>query len=423
MFCAATVFSVLTGILVAEPGDSAPKRLSTTGGKGGDSWPSLAELKKAAEAHNPKACALYGNALLRGENGAQQDTAQAMMFLREAATAGDADAAFRLGKIYDDGEYVTKDYPKALDYYTTAARAGLSEAQYNLGVMYVSGHGVKRNHTEGLAWLIVAVKNGAPADGEKQVRERLIKANRQRQITAAERRASEILEDGSEATPAAPPTTSSNSALPSIPLPDLSKEIEARQQKQRDDSPPVNLGTPRQTVLPWDSLLKLKDDAAKGTPSALWALGKVYLDGDLVTADTTRATELFEQAMATGNSDAAYQLGELYSKEYYAKRDEAKAFTCFQQAAHAKVPVPCAFYNVGACYTNGRGTERDLTEGLAWLILAKMHNVDPRSEGRIRAHLKATAPEQIGLAEKRAARLEQEIFSAQNKTATPTAQK
>lgn len=199
---AAVVFSILTSTLVATSGDNAPKILSTTGGKSGG-WNSLAELKKAAEAHNPKACALYGDALLRGEDVVKQDTAQALVFLREAAAAGEANASFRLGKIYDDGEFAPKDYAKALDFYTVAAKAGVSEAQYNLGVMYASARGVKRDYVEGLAWLIVATKNGAPAEGEAQVRERLVKTNRQKQIAAAEQRAAEILLNPATAAPRA----------------------------------------------------------------------------------------------------------------------------------------------------------------------------------------------------------------------------
>jgi len=228
--CAAVVFSILTSMLVAAPGDSAPKILSTTGGKG-DGWNSLAELKKAAEAHNPKACALYGDALLRGEDVVKQDTAQALLFLREAAAAGEANASFRLGKIYDDGEFAPKDYAKALDYYTTAAKAGVSEAQYNLGVMYASAHGVKRDYVEGLAWLIVATKNGASAEGETQVRERLVKTNRQKQITAAEQRAAEILQNPATAVPGA---NTSQVAIPPQPLAPAKVEL-------NDGTPPTKI--------------------------------------------------------------------------------------------------------------------------------------------------------------------------------------
>lgn len=230
--CAAVVFSILTSTLVAASGDSAPKILSTTGGKNGG-WSSLAELKKAAEAHNPKACALYGDALLRGEDVVKQDTAQALVFLREAAAAGEPNANFRLGKIYDDGEFAPKDYAKALDFYTVAAKAGVSEAQYNLGVMYASARGVKRDYIEGLAWLIVATKNGAPAEGEAQVRERLVKTNRQKQIAAAEQRAAEILQNPATAVPG---TSASPSPTSTPPKPLAPAKVELN-----DSAPPAKI--------------------------------------------------------------------------------------------------------------------------------------------------------------------------------------
>jgi len=438
ILCAAVALSVASTALVSAPGDSAPKLISTTSGKGGD-WANTAELKKAAEAHNPKACAQYGDALLRGD-GVQKDTAQAMMFLREAADAGEPNAGFRLGKIYDDGELTPKDYPKAFAYYTDSAKAGVSEAQYNLGVMYVSAHGVKRDYVEGLAWLIVATKNGAPPDGEKQVRERLTKTNRQKQIADAEQRAAEILKSPTDTVPGAPGIalspvaqapgrieiagsgpTKINLAVPSVPLPNINPEVENRLRIAREQSPPVSLVTPRQTILSWPSLVELREEAEKQLPAALWALGKVYFDGDLVPADPKRAIELFGQAAAAGNVDAAYQLGEVYSKDTYVKHDDVKVFSYFQQAARGKVRP--ALYNLGVCFVNGRGVSKDMVEGFAWLILAKKHDMDPRTEGQIRLQLKENDPGKIPLAEKRAAQLEQELFSAQNKPAQSTAGK
>src|SRR5512146_923103 len=129
ILCAAFVLSVTDLAFAADSGDSAPVLVSRTEGQGGGDWATIVELKKAAEAHNPKACAQYGDALLRGDD-VKQDPAQAMMFLREAADAGEPNAAFRLGKIYDDGEYAPQDFSKAFAYYGTAAHAGVAEAQY-----------------------------------------------------------------------------------------------------------------------------------------------------------------------------------------------------------------------------------------------------------------------------------------------------
>jgi len=411
--------------LAAEPDDSVPKLISTTSGKSRD-WPTRAALKKAADAGDTKACLQYGDALLRGD-GMSKDSVQAIRYLRQAADQGEPNAAFRLGKIYDDGEQAPKDWAKAFDYYTDAAKAGVSEAQYNLGAMYVSARGIPRDYVEGLAWLIVATKNGAPADGEKQVRERLKTSNRQQQIAAAEQRASDILKDVAAALARPPDTTPAPTtqapprieitgsgpgkisvALPAASMPNLSQTLEDRRRAAREQSPPVSLVTPRQTIKNWPTLIDLRDEADKKIPAALWALGKVYLDGTLVPTDSTRALRLFEQAAALGNVDAAYQLGEMYSKDTYVPHDDAKVFTYFQQAALGKVRP--GFYNLGVCYVNGRGTPKDLTEGLAWLILAKKHEVDPRTEGRIRLQLQENDPRQISLAEKRAAQLQEELF-------------
>ena len=196
IFCAAGIFAFapMQAAFAAKPSDSAPKLISTSGGKNGSRWSTVAELKKAADANDPKACAQYGDMLLRSDD-MPQDIPQAMAYLQKAMDGGEPNAAFRLGKIYYDGEFVPQDYARAFSFYSTAAKAGVIEAQYNLGVMYAGAHGVKRDYVEGLAWLIVATKNGAPGDGEKQVREQLIKTNRQKQIPSAEQRAAEILLD------------------------------------------------------------------------------------------------------------------------------------------------------------------------------------------------------------------------------------
>ena len=423
--------------LHAASGDSTPELISTTNEKAANRWSSRADLKKAADANDPQACALYGDALLLGD-GVPKDIAQGLVYLGKAAEGGDPDAAFRLGKIYDDGQLAPKDYPKAFVFYSAAAKAGVAEAQHNLGVMYFSAHGVPRDNVEGLAWLIVATKNGAPDDNEKLVRAGLQKNHHQSAIDAAERRASEILKNPAPIVSGTPSAIASPAAeapqrvviagsgpakievaLPPAQLPNINKDAENRLRLSPDQSPPVSLVTPRQTIQSWPSLATLREEADQKLPQALWALGKVYLDGDLVPADPARALEFFEQAAAAGNVDAAYQLGEMYSKDTYVKHDDAKVFAYFRQAARGKVRP--ALYNLGACYVNGRGVARNLTEGLAWLILAKKHDVDPRMEGRIRLELQENDPQKIPLAEKRAGQLERELFPPQIKAAAPAA--
>ncbi len=202
--------------------DTAPRLISRTGGSGADTmdykapaWRNFAELQKAADAKNPDACFELGQRYLNGTPDTPKNPVRARLYLEDAAALGHADANFRLGKLYADGELIPQDYAKALAHYTAAARAGVTEAQHNLGAMYASARGVKRDYVEGLAWLIIAAGTNPEARAsETKLRDHLDKSKRLETIYAAEDRAkklaaelataaSERIEQPSHAAPAA----------------------------------------------------------------------------------------------------------------------------------------------------------------------------------------------------------------------------
>jgi uncharacterized protein len=55
------------------------------------------------------------------------------------AEQGDANAQFKLGLMYYNGEGVPEDDAEAVKWYRKAAEQGLAGAQFNLGVMYAYG--------------------------------------------------------------------------------------------------------------------------------------------------------------------------------------------------------------------------------------------------------------------------------------------
>lgn len=173
----------------AESPDAPPVLLSTTGGKAGPQWNDLAQLQKAADTGNPRACLQLGMCYETGEN-VNQDYVQARMLYEKAAAGGAADAIYRLGKLHQDGLGVEPDPSQAHDLYREAALAGVPLAQYNLGAMLVSARGVERDYVEGLAWLILASRNHLETDGEQRVRAHL--AGQSQIIAAAEKRAEEL---------------------------------------------------------------------------------------------------------------------------------------------------------------------------------------------------------------------------------------
>ena len=88
------------------------------------------------------------------------DYAAAIEEWHPLAEAGDTDAQFALGVMYEKGEGVKQDYAKAMTWYRRAAEADYADAQNNLGVMYRKGKGVEQNYTKAVAWYRRAAEAG-----------------------------------------------------------------------------------------------------------------------------------------------------------------------------------------------------------------------------------------------------------------------
>ncbi len=62
------------------------------------------------------------------------------------AEAGDAEAQFNLGIMYDLGQGVAQSKVRAATWYRRSAEQGFAAAQYNLAVMFANGEGVPQNN-------------------------------------------------------------------------------------------------------------------------------------------------------------------------------------------------------------------------------------------------------------------------------------
>ena len=78
----------------------------------------------------------------------------------ERAGKGHADAQFRMGLIYHEGDIVSKDARQAAGWFRKAADQGHAEAQNQLGQMYDEGDGVARDHGEAVRWFRKAAEQG-----------------------------------------------------------------------------------------------------------------------------------------------------------------------------------------------------------------------------------------------------------------------
>ncbi|MBX9460792.1 MAG: SEL1-like repeat protein [Brevundimonas sp.] len=86
-------------------------------------------VRRAADAGDPRGMHNYGMYLFEGIGGSR-DRAEAVVWLRRAAEAGLVDSQFNVAKLYETGEEgLQPDLPEAYKWYLIAARAGDGDAQ------------------------------------------------------------------------------------------------------------------------------------------------------------------------------------------------------------------------------------------------------------------------------------------------------
>lgn len=99
-------------------------------------------------------------------------------YLYPAAIKGDAEAQFKLGRMYFTGRVMPLDYWMAGRWLTRAAAQGHADAQFMLGGMYGVGFGVPyQDDVQALMWFILAANHGNQAadQGIRTIKARLTK--------------------------------------------------------------------------------------------------------------------------------------------------------------------------------------------------------------------------------------------------------
>ncbi|GAB4507036.1 MAG: hypothetical protein Tsb0026_00870 [Sulfuricaulis sp.] len=75
------------------------------------------------------------------------------------AENGDARAQHAIGRLYEKGRGVERDFAQAFIWYQKAAQKGHADSEYRLAVGYATGLGIKKNEGEALSWLRKAANN------------------------------------------------------------------------------------------------------------------------------------------------------------------------------------------------------------------------------------------------------------------------
>ena len=87
--------------------------------------------------------------------------AEALASLQQSAEAGDAEAQYRLGMLYGNGEGVPLDHRQAEHWFTQAARQGHEDALLNLAWLYATGTGVDMDEQRARELYLLAADKGS----------------------------------------------------------------------------------------------------------------------------------------------------------------------------------------------------------------------------------------------------------------------
>ena len=114
---------------------------------------------KVANQGNAEAQYRLGKMYLEGR-GIRQDDKQAAHWFEKSAEKDHPQAQYQLGNMYYEGKGVEQDYEKAFSYCMQAAKHGLADGQNSVGVMYLYGQGTKQDYYQAVNYLYKAVAQG-----------------------------------------------------------------------------------------------------------------------------------------------------------------------------------------------------------------------------------------------------------------------
>jgi len=86
--------------------------------------------------------------------------AEALKLWEPYAKEGNVKAQYQVGKLYYDGNGVTKNYRKALYWYVQASNQEYAKAYAQIGLMYCKGEGVLKSYKKATPYIQLAFDNG-----------------------------------------------------------------------------------------------------------------------------------------------------------------------------------------------------------------------------------------------------------------------
>jgi TPR repeat protein len=261
---------------------------------------------------------------------------QATEHLFELASGGDADAQYRLGLRFCEGEGVPEDEVEAVKWFCLAAEQGYVKAQNKLGLMYAYGSGVAQDDSAAVEWFRFAADQGY-AEGQ----------NNLGWMYAVGRG---VVKDYSEAVEWFRLAADQGHAEAQC---NLGVNYSQGSGVARDDSVAVE----------WFRLA-----ADQGDARAQRKLGLMYVNGRGVGQSDSLAVEWYRLAADQGDAKAQSELGLMYVYGRGIEQNDSLAVKWLRLAADQGHVT--GQNQLGLMYANGRGVEQNDSLAVEWFRLA-----------------------------------------------------
>ena len=249
-----------------------------------------------------------------------EDYATAFVIFTLLAKAGDAEAQYRLGEMYDWGNGVEEDDAEAVKWHRLASEQGNAVGQNKLGWMYEKGGGVEQDYILAYMWYNLAAVQGN--ENGKSLRNNLAEDLTPEQITEAQK-----------------------------------MTVRCFEQKYKNCD---TTSTASSTASATDSTASAEDSTASTEDSTAPATGSTASAEDSATS----ATDSTASATDSTASATDFQKGfDAYQAEDYATA--LAIWTPLAEAENAKAQM-----RLGWMYAYGTGVERDYILAYMWLNLS-----------------------------------------------------
>ena len=270
------------------------------------------------------------------ETGSDRNFVAAAKHYRVAAEDGRTESQTALGKLYQHGRGVARDYQKAAKWLEKAADDDDPEAQFLLGVFYANGWGVERDNGEMLYWTRRSARQGHP------------KALFHIGLAYDQGR-------GIERNPASAALFYAVAA----------KKGNSRAQSRLGEMYFYGFGVKQSYAVAFTFLIKA---AGAGEAPAEYLLGYAYHVGKGVEKNTERGIAYFRRAADRGHVNAWIKLASAYDSGDGVPENPKKAAEFYRRGADAG--NASAQYSIALAYRSGRGVGKDAAEAARWFLKA-----------------------------------------------------